>query len=402
MILRYFYDDYLAQASYMLGCAKTGEALIIDPNRDIDQYVEEAQKEGLSITQVIETHIHADFVSGGRELAAKCGASFYVSGMRDGVAAYDFTDDDNVITVQDNDTWFVGNIRLKILYTPGHTPEHISIMITDTAASDHPLGIFTGDFLFAGDIGRPDLLETAVGQQGTKEQGARQQWQNVQQFKEFPDYLQVWPGHGAGSACGKALGAVPSTTVGYEKRVNPAFQHQDEAEFIAWVLADQPSPPRYFAQMKNVNKVGPAMQTSLTQPQSSSSDLQNKPGQTIQLMDFRPMTDFTTAHIPNAINIPAQNRSFLTYVGWFVDYERPLHFIASDDQQAQEIINRLRTIGVDNVGGYLVEDQTNSFNYTSLPQITLDDLKQCLPQNTLTVLDVRNEQEFTQTHIKNA
>ena len=225
MLLKYFYDEKLAQASYLVGCAKTGEALVIDPMRNVTPYLRAAEKEGLRITHVTETHIHADFVSGSRELAAATGATVYLSDMGDDDWKYGYADDPRVVLVRDGDFFMVGNIKVDVLHTPGHTLEHIAFQITDTAAADRPIGVFTGDFLFVGDVGRPDLLEEAAGYKGTKEPGARMQYQTVQKFKGMPDYLQIWPGHGAGSACGKALGAIPSTTLGYEKLFNPAFQY---------------------------------------------------------------------------------------------------------------------------------------------------------------------------------
>ncbi|MBA3533266.1 MAG: MBL fold metallo-hydrolase, partial [Ardenticatenales bacterium] len=254
MILRYLYDSNLAQASYLVGCAATGEALIIDPNREVEQYIAAAAREGLRITAVTETHIHADFLSGARELADKTGARLYLSDEGGPEWSYGFAH----LGLKDGDTFMVGNVRLEALHTPGHTPEHVAFLLTDTANAAEPMGIFSGDFVFVGDIGRPDLLESAAGVADSKEPGARTLYRSVQRFKQYPDYLQLWPGHGAGSACGKALGAIPSTTLGYERRFNWAFTTQDEESFIATVLDGQPEPPRYFAQMKRLNKVGPA------------------------------------------------------------------------------------------------------------------------------------------------
>ena len=232
MLLKYFYDEKLAQASYLVGCAATGEALVVDPMRNIMPYLRVAEQEGLRITHVTETHIHADFVSGSRELGAATGATLYLSDMGDANWKYAYADEPNILLVRDGDSWMVGNIKVEVLHTPGHTPEHIAFQITDTKTASRPIGIFTGDFLFVGDVGRPDLLEEAAGYMGTKEVGARQQFQTVERFKGMPDYLQIWPGHGAGSACGKALGAIPSTTLGYEKLTNPAFQLADENAFV--------------------------------------------------------------------------------------------------------------------------------------------------------------------------
>ena len=298
MLLKYFYDDKLAQASYIVGCSATGEALVIDPARDIAPYLDMAEREGVRITHITETHIHADFVSGTRELANATGGRMYLSDMGDEAWKYQFADSPNVTLVRDGDTFMVGNIKIQVLHTPGHTPEHISFIVTDTAGADEPMGVFTGDFLFVGDVGRPDLLETAAGIAGTKELGARQQFASVQHFKELPDYLQIWPGHGAGSACGKALGAVPSTTLGYEKRFNPAFQFDDEAQFVDWLLAEQPEAPRYFAQMKKVNKQGPALLNELPViSELVSSQLAEALNKGDLVVDCRERNAFVQAHV---------------------------------------------------------------------------------------------------------
>ncbi|MCL4859980.1 MAG: MBL fold metallo-hydrolase, partial [Caldilineaceae bacterium] len=352
MILRYFYDDNLAQASYLVGCAKTGEAVVVDPMRNIAPYLEMAAREGLRITHVTETHIHADFVSGSRELVDATGATLYLSDMGDADWKYGYANEPNVVLVREGDRWMVGNVRLEVLHTPGHTPEHIAFLLTDTAASEQPMGVFTGDFLFAGDVGRPDLLEEAAGLTGTKEPGARRQFQSVQRFKQLPDYLQIWPGHGAGSACGKALGAVPSTTLGYEKLINPAFQFADEEAFVRWLLADQPEAPRYFAQMKRVNKIGPELVRHLLPPkQLTARDLARVLDEGELVVDLRPAHLYAQRHLPGALNIPATNRTFSTYIGWWVDYARPLYFIAPSLDEVDEIVQALRAIGIDNVPG---------------------------------------------------
>jgi hydroxyacylglutathione hydrolase len=220
MILKRFYDEKLAQASYLIGCAATGESIVIDANRDVAQYVDAAAREGVKVTHVSETHIHADFVSGSLELARRTGAEMLLSDEGDAAWKYAFVNAAGATLLRGGDTFMVGNIRIDVLHTPGHTPEHLSFLITDTLATSEPMGAVTGDFLFVGDVGRPDLLERAAGIAGTMETGARTLFQSLQRFKSLPDYLQIWPGHGAGSACGKALGAVPTSTLGYERIVN--------------------------------------------------------------------------------------------------------------------------------------------------------------------------------------
>jgi glyoxylase-like metal-dependent hydrolase (beta-lactamase superfamily II) len=226
--LRQLYYDQLAQASYLVGCAATGEALVVDPNRDLDQYFALAEREGFRITAITETHIHADFVSGAHELAQRSGARLYLSAEGAPDWQYAFAQEAGAVLLHDGDTIMVGNLRLDVLHTPGHIPEHLAFLLTDTKGADAPMGLFTGDFVFVGDVGRPDLLERAAGYAGTMEAGARRIYASLQRFQDLPDYLQVWPGHGAGSACGKALSAVPQSTVGYEKRFNWGLQIHDE------------------------------------------------------------------------------------------------------------------------------------------------------------------------------
>ena len=225
MLLKYFYDEKLAHASYMVGCQRAKEAVIVDPGRDIEQYIAMAEKEGVKIIAVAETHIHADYVSGARELADRVDAQSCTcptKGRRNGSTCISMNTTANVL--HDGDHFMIGNIRFDVMHTPGHTPESISFVLTDQGGgADKPMGIFTGDFVFVGSIGRPDLLEEAAGLAGTAEPGARDLFKSAERFKTLPDYLQVWPAHGAGSACGKGLGAIPSSTVGYEKLFNPAL-----------------------------------------------------------------------------------------------------------------------------------------------------------------------------------
>ena len=402
MLLRYFYDEKLAQASYLVGCVATGEALVIDPARNITPYLREAEKEGLRITQVTETHIHADFVSGSRELAAAMGATIYLSDMGDVDWKYTYASDPNVILVREGDRWQVGNIQVEALHTPGHTPEHMVFMITDTAGADKPMGIFTGDFLFVGDVGRPDLLEEAAGYKGTKEGGARQQFYSVERFKAMPDYLQIWPGHGAGSACGKSLGAIPSTTLGYEKLFNPAFQFEQESEFVAWLLDGQPEPPKYFAQMKKINKLGPPLLSTLSMPMNfDRRTLDDVVADGGQVFDLRNRGQFIATHVPGTINVPSDNKSFVTYMGWLVDYDRPVYVLLPSIDDECSILCDLRSIGIDDFPGYF-SPEVLTHRTQALPVITAKELARRLPQNGTILVDVRGKAEYAERHIVGA
>lgn len=396
MLLKYFYDDKLAQASYMVACQANNTAIVIDPARDITPYLEAAKENGLQIIYVTETHIHADFVSGTRELAHATGATMLLSGDGGTDWQYDFPEvgTDKAQLVHDGDHFMLGNIKFEVIHTPGHTPEHITLLLTDTAAADEPMGLFTGDFLFVGDVGRPDLLEEAAGIMDTREVGAKQQFANIQRFKDMPDYLQVWPGHGAGSACGKALGAIPSSTLGYEKRFNNAFRHDTEAEFVAWLLDGQPEAPRYFGQMKKVNRIGPALQVDLAPPQhlDSASDVPEG----ALLIDVRPRPDFVKQHLAGSLSIPVSAGGFNTYVGWYVDFDQPTYLLAYDDQ-LEETMRLLRAIGVDDVPAYLTETVLDNATET-ITEIT----PQAAHDAGYTIIDVRGLSEYNDGHIPNA
>lgn len=394
MLLKYFYDEQLAQASYLAGCPAAGEALIIDPARDITPYLEMADRQGLRITAVTETHIHADYVSGTRELAAATGATIYLSAM--GPDSWQYQFEDSFTPLHSADTIQVGSIKLEVLHTPGHTPEHIAFLMTDTANADEPIGIFSGDFIFAGDVGRPDLLEVAAGMQGTADTGARQQFQSIQTIRQYADYLQVWPGHGAGSACGKAPGAIPSTTLGYERRFNPAFQLDDENTFVDWLLSDQPEAPRYFARMKIVNRQGPDLLRSIPQAQHITDSPAGIVPEDALFIDTRPPGAYSVRHFSTTINIPVQSSDFCTYVGWYVDYEKPVFFIAYQND-VMTVLNALLSIGVDDIPGYFTAEVLADATAT-LSIIT----PQQAQQDNMTLLDVRNQSEYNSLRIPGA
>ncbi len=402
MILRYFYDDKLAQASYMVGCAKTGEALIIDPMRDIQPYLDAAKKEGLRLTHIAETHIHADYVSGGRELAAATGATLYISDCGSAEWKYAFAGEKGVVSVQDGDAWMVGNIKVEAIHTPGHTPEHLAYMITDTAGANRPMGIFTGDAVFVGDVGRPDLLEEAAGMVGTKEPGARQQFHSVAKFKTLPDYLQLWPGHGAGSACGKALGAIPSTTLGYEKLFNPAFQFTDENEFVGWLLNGQPEPPKYFARMKYVNKVGAILLKNLPVPTHLTRDDLDQALENGALgLDLRSRSAFAAAHIPAMISAPPSSAKMSTFIGSLVDVMQPVVLILPDVGALDSALATLRDVGFDQIIGYATAEVIAAES-EALPSITAAELAPVYAAGGGQIIDVRPHTDWEATHISGA
>lgn len=410
MFLKRFYHEGLAQASYLVGCQKTGEALVIDAHRDADQYVAAAASEGLRITHVTETHIHADYLSGSRELAARTGARLFLSAEGGRDWQYAFAASDHATLVRDGDSFKVGNLRLDVVHTPGHTPEHIVFVLTDTPASPHPVGAFTGDFIFVGDVGRPDLLERAANIEGTMRAGAAQLFHSIQRFvARYPDYLQLWPGHGSGSACGKALGAVPQTTLGYEKMANWALQVRDESTFVESVLDGQPDPPRYFAMMKKFNREGPAILGHLPAPaHTSASELDSVLESDAIVLDIRRADVAADRHIPGTLNLPL-NKSFVGWAGWLIDYARDIYLLSDDvdDRAARQAAAELAMIGLDRVSGWFGAEAFTMWSargrsFASVQQVDAATLAEWLRDDVITLVDVRAIGEWEAGHIPGA
>jgi hydroxyacylglutathione hydrolase len=399
MIVKRFHDEKLAQTSYLIGCAATGEALVVDANRDVRQYVAAAEAESLRVTHVAETHIHADFVSGSRELAALMGARLHLSAEGGEDWQYGFARSAGAVLLRDGDVFQVGNIGIAAVHTPGHTPEHLTFLVTDGAAADRPIGALTGDFLFVGDVGRPDLLERAAGVSGTMEDGARSLFRSLQRFRAaHPDWLQIWPGHGAGSACGKGIGSVPQSTLGYEALFNWAFSHQDEGEFVRAVLAGQPEPPRYFAAMKRLNREGPEPLNGFTRPPRLDHDrVAHLLAAGTVVVDTRPADDYAAAHIPGTVNIPL-DRSFTTWSGWLVPYHQEFHLIG-EESALDGAVRDLAMIGLDRVGGFFDPGVVASWaaadgQVGTVERVTPAELAERMEREAVQVVDIRGAAEW--------
>lgn len=383
MFFKQFYDNNLSQASYLVGCQRTGEAIIIDPVRDLSKYIEVADTENLTITQATETHIHADFASGIRDAAEQLNANIYVSGESDDQLSYKNMPKQTQF-VKHQDIIYVGNIKLEVLHTPGHTPESISFLLTDEGGgSNIPMGLFSGDFIFVGDIGRPDLLEKSVQMEGSTEISAKQMYQSIESVKHLSDYIQIWPGHGAGSSCGKALGAVPMTTLGYEKINNWAFNVNDETKFVETLISNQPAPPHHFAQMKKINQFG----MSLYQPYNIYPSLENKR----IAFDLRSKEAFHGGHIKGTINIP-YDKNFINQIGWYLDFEKSIDLIG-DKFTVEQAAYTLQLIGFNNVAGYRLPKPEIKTQSIHSADITGEEVH---------VLDVRNEEEWNNGHLEQA
>lgn len=398
MFFRHVYDKSLAQGSYVIGCQVTGETIVIDAQRDIDVYLHIAQENSLRITHIAETHIHADFLCGSRELSAVTGAKMYLSDEGGADWQYLFSHEG----LRGGDVVKVGNLSLVVMHTPGHTVESICFLLTDHASTDKPVMIFTGDFVFVGDIGRPDLLEKTVGLVGAKEIGVRQMFQSLKRFATLPDYVQVWPGHGAGSACGKELGSVHSSTVGYEKIRNWAFQYgDDEQRFTDYFLSDQPEPPVYFAMMKYLNKVDRSLLIEVPKHSKLSreqflSAYKNK----VKIVDTRNKGDFAEGFIPGSLNIQGNN-SFSTWFGWLLNYQEQFILIA-DDNKMEDLTRKLMRIGMDNMYGYVSDVHGLGFALETVDVISTDEFKTYIDNEDVQIVDVRGAAEYEAGHIKGA
>ena len=410
MLFQRLHDPKLAQTSYLLGCHASREALVVDPNRDIERYLRTAEQEGLRIAHVTETHIHADFVSGARELAQRTGARLYLSDAGGPDWSYQYAAEARATLLRGDSCFRVGTVEIRSLHVPGHTPEHLAFLVTDTESASQPMGAFTGDFLFVGDVGRPDLLERAVRIQGTMETEARQLFRSLQQFRTLPDFLQIWPGHGAGSACGKSLSAVPHSTLGYETRFNWAFGITNEDEFVAAVLAGQPDPPRYFARMKRLNRSGPAPLGVQPRPASlPASSLASVLARGDTVVDTRRARDFAQGAVPGTINIPA-NRSFTTWAGSLLEYERDVYLLVEDSEPVDELARDLAGIGLDHLAGYFTGHAVDAWRGSkgqlqTIPELTTAEVSGLLrasPAGHEMVLDVRGAGEWEAGHIPGA
>ena len=412
MFLRQIFDPHLSQYAYLIGCQKTGEAIVIDPQRDIDRYRDLAEKEDLKITAVAETHIHADFISGLREFASSDPEiKVYLSGDGGPDWQSEWADGlPNVIRLHDGDTFKIGQIEFKALHTPGHTPEHMVYLVTDLGGgADEPMAMLSGDFLFVGDAGRPDLLEQAAGQAGTQEKGAKQLYQSLRKVSDEPDHLQILPAHGAGSSCGKALGSVPSSTFGYEERFNPALKlalKGNEQEFIDFILAGQPEPPAYFAEMKRVNKSDPPVLGQLPKPKKLSlkevTGRLNEEG--FAVLDTRSRGAFLSGHLRRSLW--ASPAKFADFAGSFLAPDGEIVLVVDELDQTEEFVRQLVRMGFDKVSGVLTADDlkaappevmatTKAVKFAEVPKLLAAN-----PQ--LGLLDVRKATEFRESHLRDA
>lgn len=408
MLFRRFYDDNLAQASYMIACEKTREAIVVDPNSDVAQYTRAAGADRVRIAHVTETHIHADFVSGAHALAKAAGATLHLSG--EGGGEWGYTDSALKVAevLRDGTQIDVGEIRMRAAHTPGHTPEHLTFFVSDLARGQEPAGALTGDFVFVGDVGRPDLLERAAGAKDSMKGSARALFRSLGKFRKEPDHLQIWPGHGAGSACGKSLGSMPQSTLGYEMLFNWAFAEMSEDEFVARVLENQPAPPRYFAMMKRLNRLGVEPPTNSDPPWMGLTELESAIGRRATVIDTRPADKFAAGHVPGTLNIPL-GKAFLNWSGSLVPETQDFYIVteAQSDDAVKSILGDLCKIGLTRVGGVFRSDVLREWKsrlggLEQVPQLDPTALKKVAGKNGRQVVDVRNPDEWSGGHLPGA
>lgn len=406
MFFQQIFEEKLAQYAYLIGCQKTGEAVIVDPMRDINRYQKIAQKNKLTIVAATETHIHADYLSGLREFA-ELGIKVLVSDEGDKDWKYEWVIGSkyNHQLLKDGDVFNIGNIKFKTVYSPGHTPEHVSFLVTDGATTDEPMGLLSGDFVFVGDVGRPDLLETAAGKVGVMDSSAKTLYKSIERFKTLPEYLQLWPGHGAGSACGKALGAVPESTVGYEQRFNGSIKAAiSEKDFVDYILEGQPEPPLYFARMKRDNKKGPKLLGGIPTPERKS--IQSMIGATrtsdAVIVDARlNRMEFMNGHIQGSLYAPF-NKTFNTIAGSYINENEEIFLIIEEDKVEEAVLDLIR-IGLDNIRGFATPQDLAIFAEESdalftTETIDFEKVDELMPSGKYNLLDVRKSSEFEEGH----
>ncbi len=388
--------------SYVVADERTREAAVVDPTRDIDDLMALSRREGFRIRHVLETHVHADFISGSAELKHRLGDGVTVHASSLGGAQWTPPYADQ--RVSDGDEVSLGSIRLQAIHTPGHTPEHVSWALYDHERSkDTPWLVLSGDFLFVGDVGRPDLL----GEEARRELASALYQSVFERLPGLPDFTEVFPAHGAGSLCGKAIGSRSSSTLGYERRFNGALRELDEAEWIRTLLAGMPIAPPYFRRMKKLNSEGPRV-LGLELPggrRFSAKEVNDRVCEDCLIVDVRSKEAFAAAHVPGAVNIPL-GPNLPTWAGWVLPYDRPTLIVLDDPSDMPEVVTHLVRVGFDDVQGYMEDGmeswETGGYPLSRLETISVDELARRLRSDPPFVLDVRTEREWESGHIDGA
>jgi hydroxyacylglutathione hydrolase len=395
MYFKQFYLGCLAHASYLIG--SEDKAVVVDPQRDVEQYLNEAAAHGFEITHVIETHLHADFVSGHRELAERTGAQIIFGNAAHATIPHR--------AVRDGDEIQVGKVKVRVLETPGHTPESICLLITDAEVSDVPQKILTGDTLFIGDVGRPDL---AGGVGYTPQTMAGMMFDSLHgKLLTLADQVEVFPAHGAGSMCGRNLSNDTSSTIGAQRKFNYALQPMSKEQFVELMTNDLPEAPVYFPRDAEINRAGAAPIRNLAAPVPlSPQDVFDLKSASV-VLDVRPASEFGSAHVPGSLNIGLAGQ-FAIWAGCLIPLESPVIIVAQSDEEVAEAIIRLARVGIENVQGFLsggIKAWTSAgYKVATVEQITVEQL-QCLLEadsSNIQVVDVRRTPEYANGHVPRA
>jgi hydroxyacylglutathione hydrolase len=392
MYFEQFYLGCLAHASYMLG--SEGEAVVVDPQRDVEIYLEAAQKQNLRIHHIFETHLHADFVSGHKELAARTGATIYIGKAAGATLPH--------IGVTDGFELRVGKLRIRALETPGHTPESICLVIGDEEKSERPWSVLTGDTLFIGDVGRPDLSKTH-----TSQQLAGLMYDSLHnKLLKLPDDVLVYPAHGAGSLCGRNMRAERSSTIGTERLTNYALQIRSRDEFIRQMTTNLPARPDYFLEDAAINRAGATPLTELPELKPiSAAELKTILERGAVALDVRPGDEFAAGHVPGSVNM-ALSGQFASWAGAVLGLSAHPVLIAGTADQLSEARLRLARVGIEDVTGFLEGGvdgwKRAGFQLAQTPQMTVQELNSRLGDRRLQVLDVRRQSEWDAGHIASA
>jgi len=392
MYFEQFYLGCLAHASYLI--ASEGEALVVDPQRDVEIYLKAAQQQGAQIKHIFETHLHADFVSGHRELAARTGAKIYIGKVAGATFPH--------VDVQDGFELRMGKVHLSVLETPGHTPESVCLVIADEAKSPEPWSVLTGDTLFIGDVGRPDLSRNH-----TPAELAGMLYDSLHdKVLKLQDSVLVYPAHGAGSLCGRNMRAERSSTIGTERLTNYALQIKSREDFVGQLTSNLPSRPEYFLQDAEINRSGAASLSELPPLRSlSANEARSLLENGAIALDVRPGEDFAAEHVPGSINI-ALSGQFASWAGALIGLSaRPL-LIAETPEQISEARTRLARVGIEDIRGYLQSGvagwKAAGYPTAKVHQITVQNLHASFHAGQTSVLDVRREPEWQAGHLENA
>jgi len=395
MYFKQFYLGCLAHASYLIG--SEGEAAVVDPQRDVDQYIAEAAAQNLKIKYVIETHLHADFVSGHRELAERTGAAIVFGAQAD--AAFPHR------AVLDGDEIRIGKVVLRILETPGHTPESISVLVIDSDVSNQPQKVLTGDTLFVGDVGRPDL---AGGKGFTPPMMAAMMYDTLHgKILKLADEVEVFPAHGAGSMCGRNMSQETSSTIGAQRKSNYALQPMAKDEFVRMMTIDLPETPAYFPKDAEINRTGALALVEVSNvPALAPPEVAKLAAEGHLILDVRSAGEFGAGHIPGALDIGLGGQ-FAIWAGTLISMTTPIVIVAESEAKAAEAVTRLARVGIESVKGYLAGGigawHDAGLELASLPQITVDELSQLARSDPkLQILDVRRPPEYDNGHVPHA